>query len=253
MKKILKLAVVTVAAVLLNSCCGCDAPKFNAKEYAKNKTERLDKLVELTDAQEKEVYNLYLAQGKEMKKNMAAAKKSCGDIKCPDSKACDKKGECAKKAECNKPCDKKGECAKKAECTKPCDKKAECNKPCDKKGECAKKAECNKPCDKKGECAKKAECTKPCDKKGECAKKAECNKPCDKKGECAKKAEFTKPHKRRIAHDFVSPETKKATVEQIRNILTEEQNAKLRERFIKHRQFAPKAKECAATPAINNK
>ena len=211
MKKILKLAVVTVAAVLLNSCCGCDAPKFNAKEYAKNKTERLDKLVELTDAQEKEVYNLYLAQGKEMKKNMAAAKKSCGDIKCPDSKACDKKGECAKKAECNKPCDKKGECAKKAECTKPCDKN------------------------------------------GECAKKAECNKPCDKKGECAKKAEFTKPHKRRIAHDFVSPETKKATVEQIRNILTEEQNAKLRERFIKHRQFAPKAKECAATPAINNK
>ena len=312
MKNIFRLAAVAVVALSLNSCCGgCDAPKFNAKEYAKNKTERLDKLVELTDAQEKEIYNIYLAQGKEMKKNMAAAKKACGDMKCPDGKKaecakpcppkpeCGKKADCPKKAECNKPCEKKPECTKpcekKAECTKPCEKKANCDKPCEKKAECGKKAECHKkaecakPCDKKANCekpcAKKAECAKPCEKKANCnkpcAKKAECTKPCEKKANCekpcAKKAECAKPcakpegYKKAEGckpcpkgvkpecgkpqkpnfhrHEFVSPEAKKATFEQIRSVLTEEQNNKIHEHFAKRKQFAPKVKACAPTAA----
>ena len=157
MKNIFRLAAVAVVALSLNSCCQCDAPKFNAKEFAKNKTERLDKIVDLTDAQEKEIYNIYLAQGKEMKKNMASAKKEFSDTKCPDGK----------KPEGCKPCPG----GKKAECDKPCAKKAEC-----KKAECAAKP-CAKPCDKAEGC-KKAECDKPCAKKAEC-KKAECAaKPC---------------------------------------------------------------------------
>ena len=290
MKNIFRLAAVAIVALSLNSCCGgCDAPKFNAKEYAKNKTERLDKLVELTDAQEKEIYNIYLAQGKEMKKNMAAAKKACGDMKCPDGKKaecakpcppkpeCGKKAECPKKAECNKPCEKKANCekpcAKKAECGKKaeCPKKAECAKPCEKKANCekpcAKKAECNKPCAKPEGCTKKAECGK----KADCTKKAECNKPCAKKAECAKpcakpegckKAEGCKPCPKGVKpecgkpqkpnfhrHEFVSPEAKKATFEQIRSVLTEEQNNKIHEHFAKRKQFAPKVKACAPTAA----
>lgn len=225
MKNIFKLAAVAVVAISLNACYGCDAPKFNAKEYAKNKTERLDKLVELTDAQEKEIYNLYLAQGKEMKKNMAAAKRACGDLKCPDGKKAECGKPCPPKPECTKACDKKVEC-KKAECTKPCDKKAEC-----------KKAECTKPCDKK------AECTKPCAKKAEC-KKAECTKPCAKKAECGKPRNPNFPR-----HEFVSPETKKANFEKIRSILTEEQSAKLKAHFAKRKQCALKVKECVPTAA----
>ena len=299
MKNIFRLAAVAVVALSLNSCCGgCDAPKFNAKEYAKNKTERLDKLVELTDAQEKEIYNIYLAQGKEMKKNMAAAKKACGDMKCPDgkkaecAKPCPPKPECGKtcpegkKPECNKPCEKKAECTKP--CAKPegCTKKAECTKPCEKKAECNKKAECTKPCakpegctkkaecGKKADCPKKAECNKPCEKKAECKKacdkKANCEKPCTKKAECAakpcakpegcKKAEGCKPCPKGVKpecgkpqkpnfhrHEFVSPEAKKATFEQIRSVLTEEQNNKIHEHFAKRKQFAPKVKACAPT------
>lgn len=309
MKNFFRLAAVAVVALSLNSCCGgCDAPKFNAKEYAKNKTERLDKLVELTDAQEKEIYNLYLAQGKEMKKNMAAAKKACDGMKCPDGKkpecgkpcpedkklecaakpcnkpeGCTKKAECekpcakkaeCKKAECDKPCAKKTECGKKAECNKPCEKKAECgkkaecNKPCAKKAECTKKAECEKPCAKKTECNKKAECEKPCAKKAECNKKAECEKPCAKKAECGKKAECNKPcdkkaecgvahkpHPKHPArHSFVSPESRKATFEKVRSILTEEQKNKLQAHFAQRNSFAPKAKECMTNaPAANGK
>ena len=286
MKNIFRLAAVAVVALSLNSCCGgCDAPKFNAKEYAKNKTERLDKLVELTDAQEKEIYNIYLAQGKEMKKNMAAAKKACGDMKCPDGKKaecakpcppkpeCGKKADCPKKAECTKPCEKKAECAKpcakKANCEKPCAKKAECGK----KADCPKKAECNKPCEKKANCekpcAKKAECNKPCDKKANCekpcAKKAECAKPCAKPEGCKKaegckpcpkgvKTECGKPQKPNFhRHEFVSPEAKKATFEQIRSVLTEEQNNKIHEHFAKRKQFAPKVKACAPTAAPSEK
>ena len=124
MNVILKLAIMAAATMSMSACCECDKTKFNAKEYAERKTERLDKIVDLTDAQEKEVYAVYLAQGKEIQKNIKTLKKECGDVKCPDGK----KAEC-KKAECNKPCAKKAEC-KKAECDKPCAKKAECKDGC---------------------------------------------------------------------------------------------------------------------------
>lgn len=145
MKAIKKLLVVAVAGATLTACCGqCDKPKFDAKEYAKHKTERIDKIVELTDAQQSEVYALYLEQGKEMKKNIKAFTKECANMKQPD----------CKKAECGKPCPPKPEC-KKGECDK-----AKCDA-CPKKAEC-KKAECNKPCAPK--------CDKPCPPKPECGK-----------------------------------------------------------------------------------
>ena len=145
MKAIKKLLVVAVAGATLTACCGqCDKPKFDAKEYAKHKTERIDKIVELTDAQQSEVYALYLEQGKEMKKNIKAFKKECANMKQPD----------CKKAECGKPCPPKPEC-KKGECDK-----AKCEA-CPKKAEC-KKGECNKPCAPK--------CDKPCPPKPECGK-----------------------------------------------------------------------------------
>ena len=145
MKAIKKLLVVAVAGATLTACCGqCDKPKFDAKEYAKHKTERIDKIVELTDAQQSEVYALYLEQGKEMKKNIKAFKKECANMKQPD----------CKKAECGKPCPPKPEC-KKGECDK-----AKCDA-CPKKAEC-KKGECNKPCAPK--------CDKPCPPKPECGK-----------------------------------------------------------------------------------
>ena len=145
MKTIQKLTLAVVAIAAMTACTQNDKTKFDAKEYAERKTERLDKIVDLSDAQEKEVYALYLAQGKEIKENIKTLKKECGEMKKPDCK----KAEGCKKAECEKPC------AKKAECTKACDKKAECAKACDK-------AKCEKPC------AKKAECAKACDKKAEC-------------------------------------------------------------------------------------
>ena len=197
MKAIKKLLVVAVAGATLTACCGqCDKPKFDAKEYAKHKTERIDKIVELTDAQQSEVYALYLEQGKEMKKNIKAFTKECANMKQPDckkaecGKPCPPKPEC-KKGECNKAkceaCPKKAEC-KKGECNKPCAPK--CDKPCPKKAECDK-AKC-KPCPKKAECDK-AKCDKPCAKKAEC-KKGECNKPCAPKCDkpCPKKAECDK-------------------------------------------------------------
>ena len=145
MKAIKKLLVVAVAGATLTACCGqCDKPKFDAKEYAKHKTERIDKIVELTDAQQSEVYALYLEQGKEMKKNIKAFIKECANMKQPD----------CKKAECGKPCPPKPEC-KKGECDK-----AKCDA-CPKKAEC-KKGECNKPCAPK--------CDKPCPPKPECGK-----------------------------------------------------------------------------------
>ncbi len=233
MKTIQKLAVAAVAIVTMTACCQNDKPKFDAKEYAKHKTERIDKIVELTDAQEKEVYALYLAQGKEMKKNFKAAQKEWGDVKRPD---------CAPKPECGKPCPKKAEC-KKAECDKPCPKKAEC-----------KKAECDKPCPKKAEC-KKAECDKPCPKKAEC-KKAECDKPCPKKAECGKpcapKPECGKPMHRPHRHrpSLISPEARKATVEKLNSILTPEQSAKLKEHRTRRHACNPNGKQCVPTPAV---
>ncbi len=225
MKTIQKLTLAVVAIAAMTACTQNDKPKFNAKEYAERKTERLDKIVELSDAQEKEVYALYLAQGKEIKENIKTLKKECGEMKKPDCK----KAEGCKKAECDKPC------AKKAECTKACDK-AKCEKPCAKKAECAK--ECNKPCDKKAECAKacdKAKCEKPC------AKKAECNKPCDKKAECKQGYKHHKKHFRH--HSLVSPERKKATFEQLGTILTPEQSAKLREHHAR-RHTCNQNKQC---------
>ena len=145
--KTFRILAIAAAGVMMMSCAQNEC-KFNAKEYAERKTEKLDEIVSLDDAQEKAVYAVYLKQGKQIQKEIKSCKKHEGEVKCPDKQHGPK-----------------------------CDKKAECNKPCDKKAECTKKAECNKPCDKKAECAKKAECNKPCDKKAECAKKAECNRP----------------------------------------------------------------------------
>ena len=221
MKTIQKLTLAVVAIAAMTACTQNDKTKFDAKEYAERKTERLDKIVDLSDAQEKEVYALYLAQGKEIKENIKTLKKECGEMKKPDCK----KAEGCKKAECEKPC------AKKAECTKACDKKAECAKACDK-------AKCEKPC------AKKAECTKACDKakcEKPCAKKAECAKACDKKAECKQGHKHHKKHFRR--HSLVSPERKKATFEQLGTILTPEQSAKLREHHAR-RHTCNQNKQC---------
>lgn len=202
MKKSAKWMLGLMAAFAMVACSAQNDCKFNVKEYAEGKTERLDEVVDLTDAQEKEVYALYLEQGKQIQKAIKQMKKEGFDHKrpeaakkadCPkgkpecDKAACDKKADCPKGA-----CDKKAEC-KKAECPKAECKKAECTKAecgkaaCDKKVDC-KKAECPKAECKKAACEKKAEC-----KKGECpkadCKKAECGKAnCDKKAECKKAA-----------------------------------------------------------------
>ncbi len=209
MRTILKLAIVAVAAMSLNACCECGKPKFNAKEYAERRTEKLDEIVDLTDAQEKEVYAVYLAQGKEIQKSLKNIKKEC-----PEGK----KAEC-KKAECDK-----------AKCEKPCDKKCDkvaCDKvTCDKKAEC-KKAECDK-----------AKCEKACDKKAEC-KKADCKKVECKRAECGKKP---------IRRHVISPEVRKANIDRIRGILTPEQNAKFKEHLKARRQCAPEGRQCIPTP-----
>lgn len=238
MKTILKLTLTALAVMSFSACGKCDKPKFNAKEYAERKVERLDNIVELTDAQEKEIYNIYLAQGKEIKKNLKNAKKECCDVKCPDSKQAECKKECAKPCDkpvcekkcdkaCEKPCEKKAECKK--ECAKPCDKPA-CDKKCDKA--------CDKPCEKKVECKK--ECAKPCDKPA-------CEKKCDKKAACDKK-EFKgkRPHH----HNFVNPEQRKATFGKVRAVLTEEQNAKLKEHFAQRRHRDHRTNKCVPSPNV---
>ena len=255
MKAIKKLLVVAVAGATLTACCGqCDKPKFDAKEYAKHKTERIDKIVELTDAQQSEVYALYLEQGKEMKKNIKAFTKECANMKQPDckkaecGKPCPPKPEC-KKGECDKAkcdaCPKKAEC-KKGECNKPCAPK--CDKPCPKKAEC-KKAECDKPCPKKAECDK-AKC-KACPKKAEC-KKAECNKPCAPKCDkpCPPKPECGKPMPRPHRPELVSPESKRATFEKLGTILTPEQNAKLKKHYAKRHACRPDKKACTPCATV---
>ncbi|MBR1957674.1 MAG: hypothetical protein IKA28_01570 [Tidjanibacter sp.] len=215
--KTFRILAIAAAGVMMMSCAQNEC-KFNAKEYAERKTEKLDEIVSLDDAQEKAVYAVYLKQGKQIQKEIKSCKKHEGEVKCPDKQHGPK-----------------------------CDKKAECNKPCDKKAECTKKAECNKPCDKKAECTKKAECNKPCDKKAECAKKAECNKPCDKKAECAKKAECNKPH--RHPHlNAASREARKAVRQEINALLTPEQQALLKEHYQQRKSCAPKAPKCCPTP-----
>ncbi len=251
MKKMIMLALV-VAAVCMTSCCAQNEPKFDAKEYAKFKTEKLDKLVELTDAQEKDVYALYLEQGKQIKKGIKEMKKEgCGQKKPACTKpACDKKAECTKgecgkpacdkKAECKKKCAKKAECGK-AECKKECTKKAECAKECKKgaceKVNCEKKAECTKECKKaecnKANCDKKAECTKAECSKPACDKKAECKKDCAKKAECHK-AKCDKPAKPRHPR-MVNPAEHKAFFEKMNAILTPEQVETLKTKMMERR------------------
>ena len=270
------MAVAAAGMLALVSCQNNDC-KFNAKEYAERKTDKIDQIVELDDAQEKAVYAIYLEEGKQIKENIKAWEKQKGEMKHPDCKGpkaeCDKKANC-KKAECDKAaCDKKAEC-KKAECSKAecgkaecgkatCDKKADCKKAecdkaaCDKKADC-KKADCDKAaCDKKADC-KKAECNKAtCDKKAEC-KKAECDKAtCDKKAECkkaectkkadCKKAECGQPTPPRHHRHMISPKVRKETFQKIDALLTPEQQAKLKEHFAQRKACAPKAEQCCPT------
>lgn len=222
MKTIKTLAFLATMLVAATACSQNNEPKFDAKEYAQRKTERIDKIVELSDAQEKEVYAIYLEQGKTLKKEMKNMKKECNKAEC------DKKAEC-KKAECDKANCDKANCDKKAEC-----KKAECDKANCNKAEC-KKAECDKAnCDKKAEC-KKAEC-----------KKAECDKAnCDKKAECKKVAHHKAPHKRHM----LNPEVRKATFEKLQKVLTPEQLEVLKAHHAKRHMCAPSSKECCPTPA----
>ena len=253
MKAIQKVLIAAAAVLAMTACSAQDKPKFNEKEYAERKTERLDAIVDLTDAQEKEVYAVYLQQGQDIKKHIKAMKKEACDMKRPDGKKAD-----CKKAECDKAnCTKKAEC-NKADCKKDCatcDKKAECKKAeCDK-AKCTKKAECNKAdckkdcatCDKKAEC-KKADCKKDCatcDKKAEC-KKGECDKAkCDKKAECDKvKCDKRTPRKPHFKHN---PEARKAHFEKLNTILTPEQVAKLKEHHAKRFEHAHKAQQCCPT------
>ena len=244
MKAIQKVLIAAAAVLAMTACSAQDKPKFNEKEYAERKTERLDAIVDLTDAQEKEVYAVYLQQGQDIKKHIKAMKKEACDMKRPDGKKADcKKAECdkancTKKAECNKAdckkdcatCDKKAEC-KKADCKKDCatcDKKADC-----KKVDC-KKADCKKVDCKKADC-KKAECDK-----AKCDKKAECNKADCKKVKCDKRT----PRKPHFKHN---PEARKAHFEKLNTILTPEQVAKLKEHHAKRLEHAHKAQQCCPT------
>ncbi|MDY3978859.1 MAG: hypothetical protein SOZ00_02435 [Tidjanibacter sp.] len=117
MRTILKLSLAACAALTMVSCCGNGQPecKFSAKDYAEKKTSRLNDIVSLDSKQEKEVYNLYLAQAKTIGKIIkeATAEAPKGD------RPRRGKGECPKgqKAECGKPCGQKAECGR-GECPK---------------------------------------------------------------------------------------------------------------------------------------
>lgn len=259
----LNLLTIAAALVLMSSCDANDTCKFNAKEYAERKTERLDKLVELTDAQEKEVYSLYIEQGKQIKKDIKNMKKEGFEGKRPDKcepKAnCTKRAECPKAAECEKrangECPKvKGDCTKKAECPKAAECEKRANGECPKvKGECTKKAECPKAaeCTKKAECPKvKGECPKG---KGEfrrvekCAKAPNCNQP---KADCpkVKEGECGKPNRevRRPRHprNMVTPEAHKQFAEKLNAILTPEQQQILQQKRAERKQQCTPQPEC---------
>ena len=249
MKKSAKWMLGLVAAFAMVACSAQNDCKFNVKEYAEGKTERLDEIVDLTDAQEKEVYALYLEQGKQIQKAIKQMKKEGFDHKRPEAA---KKADCPKgKPECDKKADcPKGACDKKAECTK-CDKAA-----CDKKVDCKKadcpKAECKKAaCEKKADC-KKAECGKAnCEKKAACDKKAECDK-CPK----GHKPQVEKPAHPRHPRHMVNPAERKAFFEKLSAILTPEQQqifkTKMMER--KERRGVPQqAPQCCPTQNTDNK
>ena len=75
--KTLKTLALVAATVLLASCsCGQKECKFNAKKYAECKTEKLDKIVDLDDAQEKAVYAVYLKEGKAIANKIKECKKA---------------------------------------------------------------------------------------------------------------------------------------------------------------------------------
>lgn len=271
MKKSAKWMLGLMAAFAMVACSAQNDCKFNVKEYAEGKTERLDEVVELTDAQEKEVYALYLEQGKQIQKAIKQMKKEGFDHKrpeaakkaeCPKGKpecdkktdcpkaACDKKAECPK-AECQKGACEKANCTKKAECQKVnCEKKADCAN-CDKKAEC-KKANCDKAaCEKKADC-KKAECAKAnCDKKAACDKKVECDK-CPK----GHKPQVEKPAHPRHPRHIVNPAERKAFFEKLSAILTPEQQQILKTKMMerKERRGVPQqAPQCCPTQNTDNK
>lgn len=292
MKKSAKWMLGLMAAFAMVACSAQNDCKFNVKEYAEGKTERLDEVVDLTDAQEKEVYALYLEQGKQIQKAIKQMKKegfdhkrpegakkadcpkgACDKANCEKKAACDKKVDCKKadcpKAECKKADCKKADC-KKAECGKAnCEKKAACDKKCDKaNGEC-KKGACDKAnCDKKAEC-KKANCDKKaacdkvnCDKKANCEKKSDCKKAaCDKKAECDKCPKGHKPQVEKPAHPrhprhMVNPAERKAFFEKLSAILTPEQQQILKTKMMerKERRGVPQqAPQCCPTQNTDNK
>lgn len=245
MKLFKNIALAALAIVAFASCNAQQAPKFDAKEYAQRKTDRIDQVVDLTDAQQKEVYNLFLEQGKQIKKNIKEFKKECGEVKCPDGK----RAKCDKPADCTKEC-KKAECDKAAKCDKvKCQQKAECKGDC---ATCERRAECKKAdCDKKAEC-KKAECKgdcATCDKKAECkkeCKKAECDKAakCDKKATCDKAAKCDKARRPHRHHHGINPEEMKALYGKISAILTPEQVELLKAHRAQRFHCAPNAEQC---------
>lgn len=289
MKKSAKWMLGLVAAFAMVACSAQNDCKFNVKEYAEGKTERLDEVVDLTDAQEKEVYALYLEQGKQIQKAIKQMKKEGFDHKrpeaakkadCPKGKPeCDKKADCPKgKPECDKAnCDKKADCPKgacdKANCEKKaaCDKKVDCKKAaCEKKADCkkaeCKKAECGKAnCEKKANCAncdKKAECKKAACDKANCEKKSDCKKAaCDKKAECDKCPKGHKPQVEKPAHPrhprhMVNPAERKAFFEKLSAILTPEQQQILKTKMMerKERRGVPQqAPQCCPTQNTDNK
>ena len=254
MKKSAKWMLGLVAAFAMVACSAQNDCKFNVKEYAEGKTERLDEIVDLTDAQEKEVYALYLEQGKQIQKAIKQMKKEGFDHKRPEG---------AKKAECPKgkpECDKKADCPKGA-CDKAnCEKKANCAN-CDKKAEC-KKANCDKAaCEKKADC-KKAECKKTACDKANCEKKSDCKKAaCDKKAECDKCPKGHKPQVEKPAHPrhprhMVNPAERKAFFEKLSAILTSEQQQILKTKMMerKERRGVPQqAPQCCPTQNTDNK
>ena len=229
MKAIMKLALAAVAVLAMSSCGNDKTNKFDVKEFAERRTERIDQIVDLTDAQEKEIKAIFLEEGKVIKKQIKEMKKQGCDMKRPDGKKADcKKAECDK-AECKKAECKDGKCDK-AECKKADCKKAECDKANCTKGEC-----------KDGKCDK-AECKKADCKKADC-KKAECDKANCTKAEC-KDAKCNKKIAHRKFHFRPNPAGKKVLYEKISKVLTPEQTAKLKEHHAQRCMQAPKAQEC---------
>ena len=191
MKTLKTLAVMAAAATLFCSCEQNEC-KFNAKEYAERKTEKLDKIVDLDDAQEKAVYAIYLIEGKQIQKHIKEGKKDRPDAKCPDQRG----------PECNKPCDKKAECKEGPKCEKPCAKGPKCHKPCPEAPKCGKPHH----------------------------EGPKCHKPAPRHGKVA------------------NHEARKAVREEVKAVLTQEQQEDLMEYFKARRERAPKAPKCCPTP-----